>query len=108
MLGHWGASPALSFIYHHANRIIKANDLDMISWPARTRRAGRTRPVLSRRLVFRNLSGERLNEEGLLASSKSFPFPGGIGSHCTPETPDHSRGRRAGLRAFARMRRCFR
>src|SRR5215471_12712593 len=30
MLGHWGASPALSFIYTHLNRVIKANDLDMI------------------------------------------------------------------------------
>src|SRR5215208_1106106 len=30
MLGHWGASPALSFIYTHLNRVIKENDLDMI------------------------------------------------------------------------------
>src|SRR5690349_13446271 len=30
MLGHWGASPALSFVYTHLNRVIKSNDLDMI------------------------------------------------------------------------------
>ena len=59
MLGHWGASPALSFIYTHLNRVIKTFDLDMIfmAGPG-SRRARRARAGLSRRRLLGNLSGQ--------------------------------------------------
>ena len=89
LLGHWGASPALSFVWVHLNRMIVKHDLDMIfvagPGPRRARRAG---AGVSRRHVFRNLSGQERGRGGHAASSSSSsPFPGHIGSHVTPETP---------------------
>ena len=57
LLGHWGASPALSFIWVHLNRLIVWDDLDMVfvAWFG-SRRAWRARSRLSRRHVFRDLS----------------------------------------------------
>ena len=59
LLGHWGSSPGLSFIYVHLNRLIKKYDLDMIflGW-ARPRRSRSSRAHVSGRHVLRNLSGE--------------------------------------------------
>jgi xylulose-5-phosphate/fructose-6-phosphate phosphoketolase len=88
MLGHWGASPALSFVYSHANRVIKANDLDMIFMAGPGHGApGVLGPVYLEGSYSEIYPDKGLNEEGLRRFFKDFSFPGGIGSHCTPETP---------------------
>ena len=89
LLGHWGASPALSFIRLHLNRMIVKHNLDVI-FVARAgpRRARGAWAGLSRRHLFGDLSrqerGRGRNAEEFF---KQFSFPGHIGSHVTPETP---------------------
>jgi xylulose-5-phosphate/fructose-6-phosphate phosphoketolase len=88
MLGHWGASPALSFIYTHLNRVIKAFDLDLIYMAGPGHGApGVLAPVYLEGSYSEIYPEKSLDEEGLLRFFKQFSFPGGIGSHCTPETP---------------------
>jgi xylulose-5-phosphate/fructose-6-phosphate phosphoketolase len=88
MLGHWGASPALSFIYTHLNRVIKSFDLDMIYMAGPGHGApGVLAPVYLEGSYSEIYPEKGLDEEGLLRFFKEFSFPGGIGSHCTPETP---------------------
>ena len=88
MLGHWGASPALSFIYTHLNRVIKLNDLDMIYMAGPGHGApGVLGPVYLEGSYSEIYPEKSLDEEGLTRFFKEFSFPGGIGSHCTPETP---------------------
>jgi xylulose-5-phosphate/fructose-6-phosphate phosphoketolase len=88
MLGHWGASPALSFIYAHLNRLIKKYDLDMIFMAGPGHGApGVIAPVYLEGSYSEIYPDKSQDEEGLLRFFKQFSFPGGIGSHCTPETP---------------------
>jgi len=88
LLGHWGASPALSFIYTHLNRVIKSFDLDMIFMAGPGHGApGVLGPVYLEGSYSEIYPDKSLDEEGLLHFFKEFSFPGGIGSHCTPETP---------------------
>jgi len=88
LLGHWGASPALSFIYTHLNRVIKSFDLDMIYMAGPGHGApGVLAPVYLEGSYSEIYPDKSLDEEGLLHFFKEFSFPGGIGSHCTPETP---------------------
>ncbi|HEU4711963.1 MAG TPA: phosphoketolase family protein [Pyrinomonadaceae bacterium] len=88
MLGHWGASPALSFVYTHLNRVIKSFDLDMIYMAGPGHGApGVLGPVYLEGSYSEIYPEKGLDEEGLLRFFKEFSFPGGIGSHCTPETP---------------------
>jgi len=88
MLGHWGASPALSFIYTHLNRVIKKYDLDMIFMAGPGHGApGVLAPVYLEGAYTEIYPDKGLDESGLLRFFKQFSFPGGIGSHCTPETP---------------------
>ena len=88
LLGHWGASPALSFIYTHLNRVIKSNDLDMIYMAGPGHGApGVLGPVYLEGSYSEIYPDKSLDEEGLLHFFKEFSFPGGVGSHCTPETP---------------------
>ena len=88
MLGHWGASPALSFVYTHLNRIIKNYDLDMIFMAGPGHGApGVLGPVYLEGAYTEIYPDKSQDEEGLLRFFKQFSFPGGIGSHCTPETP---------------------
>ncbi|HYV10465.1 MAG TPA: phosphoketolase family protein [Pyrinomonadaceae bacterium] len=88
LLGHWGASPALSFIYTHLNRVIKSNDLDMIYMAGPGHGApGVLGPVYLEGSYSEVYPDKSLDEEGLLHFFKEFSFPGGIGSHCTPELP---------------------
>ena len=88
LLGHWGASPALSFIYTHLNRVIKKYDLDMIFMAGPGHGApGVLAPVYLEGAYSEIYPDKSLDEEGLRRFFKQFSFPGGIGSHCTPETP---------------------
>ena len=88
MLGHWGASPALSFIYTHLNRQIRLHDLDMIYMAGPGHGApGVLGPVYLEGAYSEVYPEKSQDEEGLLRFFKEFSFPGGIGSHCTPETP---------------------
>ena len=88
LLGHWGASPALSFIYTHLNRVIKSFDLDMIYLAGPGHGApGVLGPVYLEGSYSEIYPDRSQDEEGLLHFFKEFSFPGGIGSHCTPETP---------------------
>ena len=88
MLGHWGASPALSFIYTHLNRQIRLHDLDMIYMAGPGHGApGVLGPVYLEGAYSEIYPEKSQDEEGLLRFFKEFSFPGGIGSHCTPETP---------------------
>jgi xylulose-5-phosphate/fructose-6-phosphate phosphoketolase len=88
LLGHWGASPALSFIYTHLNRIIKKYDADMIYMAGPGHGApGVLGPVYLEGSYSDIYPEKSMDEEGLRIFFKEFSFPGGIGSHCTPETP---------------------
>ena len=88
MLGHWGASPALSFVYTHLNRQIRMHDLDMIFMAGPGHGApGVLGPVYLEGAYSEVYPEKSQDEEGLLRFFKEFSFPGGIGSHCTPETP---------------------
>jgi xylulose-5-phosphate/fructose-6-phosphate phosphoketolase len=88
LLGHWGASPALSFIYTHLNRVIKREALDMIFMAGPGHGApGVLAPVYLEGSYSEIYPEKSLDEAGLARFFKDFSFPGGIGSHCTPETP---------------------
>src|SRR5687768_8908890 len=88
LLGHWGASPGLAFCYIHLSRAIKAHDLDAVFMAGPGHGApGVIGPCYlegSYSEVYPDCSED---EEGLLRFFRQFSFPGGIGSHCTPETP---------------------
>lgn len=88
LLGHWGASPGLSFMYVHMNRLINKYDLDAIFLAGPGHGApGVLAPVYLEGTysdVYPDMSED---EEGMRRFFKQFSFPGGIGSHCTPETP---------------------
>ena len=88
MLGHWGTSPALSFIYTHLNRVIKLFDLDMIYMAGPGHGApGVLGPVYIEGSYSEIYPEKGQDIDGLTRFFKEFSFPGGIGSHCTPETP---------------------
>ena len=88
LLGHWGASPALSFIYSHLNRVIKSHDLDVIFMAGPGHGApGVLGPLYLEGSYSEVYPDKSQDEEGLLRFFREFSFPGGIGSHCTPETP---------------------
>jgi xylulose-5-phosphate/fructose-6-phosphate phosphoketolase len=88
LLGHWGSSPGLSFIYVHLNRIIKKHDLDMIFLAGPGHGApGVLGPTYLEGTYSETYPEKSQDTEGLLQFFKEFSFPGGIGSHCTPETP---------------------
>jgi xylulose-5-phosphate/fructose-6-phosphate phosphoketolase len=88
LLGHWGASPALSFAYTHLNRAIRKYDLDAIFLAGPGHGApGVLGPVYLEGSYSEIYPDKSLDEEGLKSFFKQFSFPGGIGSHCTPETP---------------------
>ena len=88
LLGHWGTTPGLNFIYVHLNRVIKARDLNVlyITGPGH----GGPGLVANAYLegtyseVYPNISPD---EPGMKKLFKQFSFPGGIPSHVAPETP---------------------
>ncbi len=88
LLGHWGASPGLSFAYIHLNRLINKYGLDAIFLAGPGHGApGVLAPVYLEGTYAEIYPNKGEDEEGLLQFFKEFSFPGGIGSHCTPETP---------------------
>ena len=88
LLGHWGSDPGQSLIWVHLNRLIKKYDLNMIyiSGP------GHGSPAMLSNAYLEGTYSEVYpdkseDEEGMRKFFLQFSFPGGIGSHCTPETP---------------------
>ena len=88
LLGHWGSSPGLSFIYTHLSRLIKKYDQDMIFLAGPGHGApGVLGPAYLEGTYSEVYPDKGQDSEGLRDFFKQFSFPGGIGSHCTPETP---------------------
>jgi xylulose-5-phosphate/fructose-6-phosphate phosphoketolase len=88
LLGHWGTTPGLNFIYAHLNRVIKKYDLDMIYIAG----PGHGGPGLVANTYLEGIYSEiypniSQDEEGMKKLFKQFSFPGGIPSHVAPETP---------------------
>jgi xylulose-5-phosphate/fructose-6-phosphate phosphoketolase len=88
LLGHWGTTPGLNFIYVHLNRIIKEHDLDMIYITG----PGHGGPGLVANAYLEGTYSEvythiSQDEQGMKRLFKQFSFPGGIPSHVAPETP---------------------
>ena len=88
LLGHWGTTPGLNFIYVHLNRVIKEHELNVISITG----PGHGGPGIVANTylegtyseVYPNISQD---EDGMKRLFKQFSFPGGIPSHVAPETP---------------------
>ncbi len=88
LLGHWGTSPGLSLIYVHLNRLVRKYDLDAIFLAGPGHGApGVLAPVYLEGAYSEIYPNKGEDEQGLREFFKEFSFPGGIGSHCTPETP---------------------
>lgn len=88
LLGHWGSDPGQAFTWVHLNRLIKKYDLNMIyiSGPGHGAPATLSNAYLEG--TYSEVYPEKSeDEEGMRRFFKEFSFPGGMGSHCTPETP---------------------
>jgi len=88
LLGHWGTTPGLNFIYVHLNRLIKQHDLDMIYITG----PGHGGPALVANTYLEGSWSEIYHsvgqdEEGMQKLFKQFSFPGGIPSHVAAEVP---------------------
>jgi xylulose-5-phosphate/fructose-6-phosphate phosphoketolase len=88
LLGHWGSDPGQSFAWIHLNRLIKKYGLNAIyvAGPGHGAPATLANAYLEGHYseIYPDVS---MDEAGLLRLFRRFSFPGGIGSHCTPETP---------------------
>jgi len=88
LLGHWGTTPGLNFIYVHLNRVIKARDLNMIYIAG----PGHGGPAMVANAWLEGTYSEyyphiSMDRTGMKRLFKQFSFPGGIPSHVAPETP---------------------
>ena len=87
-VGHWGTVPGQNFIYTHLNRVITKYDLDMIyiCGPGHGGSAVLAQTYLEGTYseIYPNVSQD---EEGMRKLFRQFSFPGGVGSHCAPDTP---------------------
>src|SRR5436190_3125567 len=88
LLGHWGTSPGLSFIYVHLNRLIQDTDANVIYLTG----PGHGGPAVVANVYLEGTYSEvypeiTQDERGLKKLFKQFSFPGGIPSHVAPETP---------------------
>lgn len=88
LLGHWGTTPGLNFVYAHLNRLIRRDDLNVlfITGP------GHGGPALVANVYLEGVYSEvypaiTRDVEGMKKLFKQFSFPGGIPSHVAPETP---------------------
>src|SRR3984957_11058035 len=88
LLGHWGSDPGQTFVWVHLNRLIKKYDLDLIyiSGPGHGAPATLSNSYLEG-VYLEGYPDKSEDIAGLQKFFKQFSFPGGIGSHCTPETP---------------------
>ena len=88
LLGHWGTTPGLNFIYVHLNRVIKQHDLNtiFIAGPGHGGPAAVANTYLEGTYseLYPNISQD---EAGMKRLFTQFSFPGGIPSHVAPETP---------------------
>lgn len=88
LLGHWGTTPGLNFIYVHLNRVIKLHDLNAIYLAG----PGHGGPGVIANVYLEGTYSEvypdiAQDANGLKRLFKQFSFPGGIPSHAAPETP---------------------
>ncbi|HET7882853.1 MAG TPA: phosphoketolase family protein [Acetobacteraceae bacterium] len=88
LLGHWGTTPGLNFIYVHLNRLIRQHDLDVIYVTG----PGHGGPALVANAYLEGTYSEvypniACDEEGMKRLFTQFSFPGGVPSHVAPETP---------------------
>ena len=88
LLGHWGTTPGLNFIYVHLNRVIKAHDLNVVYIAG----PGHGGPAVVANVYLEGTYTEvyphiSQDEEGMKRLFIQFSFPGGIPSHVAPETP---------------------
>jgi xylulose-5-phosphate/fructose-6-phosphate phosphoketolase len=88
LLGHWGTSPGLSFIYVHLSRLINKFNLNMIFIAG----PGHGAPGVLAPVYLEGTYSEiypEISEDaaGMKKLFRQFSFPGGVGSHCTPEMP---------------------
>ena len=88
LLGHWGTTPGLNFIYAHMNRVIKARDLDAIYIMG----PGHGGPATVANAYLEGTYSEvypsiTRDTDGMRKLFRQFSFPGGIPSHVAPETP---------------------
>ena len=88
LLGHWGTTPGLNFIYVHMNRVIKQLDLCMIFIAG----PGHGGPALVANTYLEGSYSEQYpaisqDTQGMQRLFRQFSFPGGIPSHVAPETP---------------------
>ncbi|MHB8440703.1 MAG: phosphoketolase family protein, partial [Candidatus Tyrphobacter sp.] len=88
LLGHWGTTPGLNFIYAHMNRVIKKYDVNAIFVTG----PGHGGPALLANTYLEGTYSELypnvgLDEPGMRRLFKQFSFPGGVPSHAAPETP---------------------
>ena len=88
LLGHWGTSPGLNFVYAHLSRMIKRRNLNtlFVCGP------GHGGPAIVANTWLEGTYSEHyphvaLDGEGMGRLFRQFSFPGGIPSHCSPETP---------------------
>ena len=88
LLGHFGSDPGQTFVWVHLNRLIRKYDLDVVyvSGP------GHGAPAVLANAYLEGTYSEvysamTRDDDGLRRFCRQFSFPGGIGSHCTPETP---------------------
>ncbi len=88
IVGHWGTVPGQNFVFVHLNRVIKRYDLDLIllSGPGHGGNFFIANDWLdgSYSEIYPNISQD---EAGMQKMFKQFSFPGGMPSHCAPETP---------------------
>ncbi|WP_333803200.1 phosphoketolase family protein [Sulfurospirillum sp.] len=88
LLGHWGTTPGLNFIYAHMNRVIHKDNLTMLFMAG----PGHGGPAVVANTYLEGTYSEvypdiSQDEKGLQKLFKQFSFPGGIPSHAAPETP---------------------
>ena len=88
LLGHWGSDPGQNFVWVHANRLIRRHDISAlyVSGPGHGAPASLANAYLEG--TYSEYYPDRSQDkEGMKTLFRLFSHPGGIGSHCTPETP---------------------